>query len=111
MIFDNIVQHVLLGFTTLTILNCIGIVSSQDELEHGLATDCQYKCMKRQLLFQKFSKFVDKVCCFLDEICGDKCIDYRLNCECGDTTIDNSMYCCILRNETCKKQGKLYNAK
>ena len=44
MILEN--QHVLLVFTTLAILNSIGIVSSQNELEHGLATDCDNKSMK-----------------------------------------------------------------
>ena len=38
--------NVKLVFTTLAILNSLGIVSSQDELEHGLATDCAYKSMK-----------------------------------------------------------------
>ena len=42
----NIVPNVVLIFTTLTILNFIGIVPSQDELEHGLATDCGDKSMK-----------------------------------------------------------------
>ena len=46
MILDKMVPNVVLVFTILAILNSIGIVSSQDELEHGLATDCEYKCMK-----------------------------------------------------------------
>ena len=46
MILDKMVPNVVLVFTTLTILNCIGIVSSQDELEHGLATNCDFKSMK-----------------------------------------------------------------
>ena len=40
------VPNVVLVFTTLAILNSIGIVLSQDELEHGLATNCKEKCMK-----------------------------------------------------------------
>ena len=44
MILEN--QHVLLVFTTLAILNSIGIVSSQDELGHGLAINCRGKGMK-----------------------------------------------------------------
>ena len=43
---ENIVQHVLLAFTILAILNSISITSSQDELEHGLAIDCAGKGMK-----------------------------------------------------------------
>ena len=43
---DKMVPYVNLVFTTLSLLNSIGIVSSQDELEHGLATDCDSKCMK-----------------------------------------------------------------
>ena len=107
MMLGNIVQHVLLVFTTLAILNSIGIVLSQDELEHGLATDCYYKGMKTYSLFQKFSKFVDKVCCFLDYICGDKCFEDPHKCKCGDTTftIYDDLYCCIQMNETCKIQG------
>ena len=46
MILDKMVPNVVLVFTTLAILNSIGIVSSQVELEHGLATDCQFKSMK-----------------------------------------------------------------
>ena len=38
--------NVVLVFTTIAILNFNGIVSSLDELEHGIATDCQYKGMK-----------------------------------------------------------------
>ena len=103
----NIVQHVLLVFTTLAILNSIGIVLSQDELEHGLATDCYYKGMKTYSLFQKFSKFVDKVCCFSDYICGDKCFEYPQKCECGDTIFefDDGKYCCNQGNVTCKIDG------
>ena len=41
MILDKMVPNVVLVFTTLAILNYIGIVSSHDE--HGLATDCRYK--------------------------------------------------------------------
>ena len=46
MILDTMVPNVVLGLTTLAILNSIGTVSSQDELEHGLATYCDYKSMK-----------------------------------------------------------------
>ena len=46
MMLDKMVSNVVLVFTTLAILNSIGIVSSQDELEHGLATKCIYKSMK-----------------------------------------------------------------
>ena len=48
MILDKMVPNVVLVFTTLAILNSIGIVSSQDELEHGLASDCYYKGMTTQ---------------------------------------------------------------
>ena len=43
---DKMVPYLKFVFTTLAILNYIGIVSPQDELEHGLATDCGDKCMK-----------------------------------------------------------------
>ena len=43
---DKMVPNVVFVFTTLAILNSIGIVSSQAELEHGLATDCGFKSMK-----------------------------------------------------------------
>ena len=46
MILDKMVPNVVLVFTILAILNSIGIVSSQDELGHGLATDCDRKGMK-----------------------------------------------------------------
>ena len=46
MISQNIVPYVKLVLTTLVILNFIGIVSSQDELEHGLSTDCASKGKK-----------------------------------------------------------------
>ena len=35
-----------LVITTLVILNFIGNVSSEDALEHSLATDCQHKGLK-----------------------------------------------------------------
>ena len=44
---DKMVPNMLSAFTTLAVFNSIGIVSSQDELEHGLATDCHYKSMNR----------------------------------------------------------------
>ena len=44
--------------------------------------------------------------CFLDYICGDKCLEYRSKCECGDSIFDGvNLYCCISHNETCKVQG------
>ena len=46
MILDKMVPNVLLVFPTLAILNSIGSVSSQDELEHGIATDCSNRGMK-----------------------------------------------------------------
>ena len=45
MMSDIMVPNVLSAFTTLAVFNSIGIVSSQDELEHGLATDCGLKSM------------------------------------------------------------------
>ena len=50
------VPNVVLSFTTLAILNSIGIVSCQDEIEHGLATDCKDKSMKTFSLFSKVFK-------------------------------------------------------
>ena len=46
MILHKMVSYVVLVFTTLAILNSIGSVSSQDELEHGIATDCSNRGMK-----------------------------------------------------------------
>ena len=46
MMLDKMVPNVVLCFTILVILNSIGITSSHDELEHGLATDCDSKSMK-----------------------------------------------------------------
>ena len=46
MMLDKMVPNVVLVFTTLAILNSIGIVSSQDELEHDLAKNCEDKGMK-----------------------------------------------------------------
>ena len=46
MLLDKMIPNVLLAFTTVAILNSISIVSPQDELEHGLATDCYGKGMK-----------------------------------------------------------------
>ena len=34
--------------STLAILNFIAAVTSQDEIEHGLATHCHNKCMNRK---------------------------------------------------------------
>ena len=104
---DNLVVCIKLVITTLAILNSIGIVSLQNDLEYGLATDCDYRSMKKLSLIQKISKFFDKVCCFLDLICGDKCIDRHSKCECGDITIHygDYKYCCIQMNETCEAKG------
>ena len=43
---DTKVQNVKLVFTILAILISIGFVLSQDELKHGLATDCLWKGMR-----------------------------------------------------------------
>ena len=45
------VPCVRLIFTTLAIFNYLGIVSSQDEIEHGLAIDCDYKGVKPKIIF------------------------------------------------------------
>jgi len=47
MILENIVPCVKLIFTTLVILNSIGYVLSQHELDDGLNTDCLGKRMKK----------------------------------------------------------------
>ena len=53
-----------------------------------------------------FFNLLTKVYCFLDRICGDKCIRNDKNCECGDIfDRDAFKYCCIQMNETCKTQG------
>ena len=54
MILDKMVPYVRLVFTTLAILDCITIVSPQDELEHGLATDCFYKGIKTNHSVKRF---------------------------------------------------------
>ena len=46
MMLDKMFPNAVLVFMTLAILNSMGIVSSQDELEHGLATNCDRKGMK-----------------------------------------------------------------
>ena len=51
MTLDCLVPCVKLVFTGLFILNFVNIVSSQDELEHGLAKDCKWKSMKTYSLF------------------------------------------------------------
>jgi len=43
MILDTMVPYLRFVFTTFAILNSISIVTSQDELEHGLAIDCNRK--------------------------------------------------------------------
>ena len=57
---DKMVPNVLLLFTTLAILNSIGIVTCRDDREHGLATNCTGKSMKIYSLSQKFSNFLAK---------------------------------------------------
>ena len=37
------VKYIILVITTLVILSSVGIVSTQDELEHRLAVDCEDK--------------------------------------------------------------------
>ena len=64
MIFTKLVLNVTLVFTTLAILNSIGIVSSQDELEHGLATDCKYKGLKTGHSFKSFPNLLTKFVAF-----------------------------------------------
>ena len=92
-----------LVITTLVILNFIGNVSSEDALEHSLATDCQHKGLKTC-----FSKGFHQCQSFnysLDIICGDKCDGQ--NCECGGNTLKMTdyRYCCIQANDTCSVQG------
>ena len=43
MMFNKMVSNVVLIFTTSAVLNFIGIALSQNELQHGLATDCDFK--------------------------------------------------------------------
>ena len=102
--FDNL--YMKLVITTLGILNSMCKATSENKLEHGLATDCNYKSNFR-FIFSKVLEFVDKVFCFLDDICGDKCIHGDSICECGGSTFNRyeTMYCCIPMNETCKIQG------
>ena len=106
---DKLVPNVILVFTTLAIMNSIGIVSSQDELRHGIATDCRFKCIKTCIvIIWNVFQMLDKACCFLGYICGDKCMKSIFSkCECGDTTFNGNgdEYCCIQRNETCKIHG------
>ena len=92
---------------SLAIFNFLVNVSPQEKLEHPLPTNCLYKSMDTKSSFQNFSNFVDKVCCFLGYICGDKCFDFDSVCDCGGATFDvyDDLYCCILRNETCMVQG------
>ena len=101
------VERMKLIVAILAILNFLVTVSSQKELEHHLATNCLYKSMNTKSRFQNFSRFVDKVCCFLGYICGDKCFDFDSVCDCGGATLDylDDLYCCIPRNETCMVQG------
>ena len=102
------VPCVRLIFTILAIFNYLGIVSSQDAIEHGLAIDCDVKCMKT--VFQTFLKSMTRFVGFLGDICGDKCLNHPLKCACGDDMFDYSdeLYCCIPRNETCEIQGMKY---
>lgn len=105
--FDDLVVHLRLVIATLAILNCMCMVSSQDELGQGLAKDCQYKSNQSQIHFSNFLEFVHNVCCFLDYICGGNCINGDSTCECGGTLFGESdnLYCCIPMNETCKSKG------
>ena len=51
MMLDTMVVYLNFVFTILAILNSIGIVSSQDDIRQGLATDCKWKSIKTYLLF------------------------------------------------------------
>ena len=62
------------------------------------------------LTVSKHLEFVDKFCCIVDDICGDKCLDFYYGhkyCECGDTRFNsmNNLYCCIPKNEECIIKG------
>ena len=109
------VPYVRLVFTTLAILDSISIVSPQDELEHGLATDCLFKGMKTNHSVKRFHIYFNNLYHFLGAICGDKCLDEkRPICVCGDRTFSilDHLYCCIPRNETCvlyEAPGRLNN--
>ena len=111
MIFDAFGVCMKLVITTIVILNSIGVISPQYELEQGLATDCGYYGMNKDIVIfskKKNSKFVDKVCCYLDVLCGDKCLIYpKKKCECGNNTFEygDQLYCCIPNNENCKIEG------
>ena len=69
MTFDSLAPYVKLVFTTFTtlaILNYTSIVSSQDELDYGLTTDCGGKSMKTFIVtVSKILTFVDKVYCIV----------------------------------------------
>ena len=63
MIFDAFGICMKLVITTIVILNSIGVISPQYELEQGLATDCGYYGMNKYFHFFKnfpslFTKFV-----------------------------------------------------
>ena len=77
----------------------------ESESEFGLASPSP--SLESGRTIQKLSGFVDKVCCFLGVICGDKCRSAVGSCECGDSTItnDDNEFCCTPMNETCMVQG------
>ena len=56
--------------------------------------------------FKGFPILFDEGYCFLDNICGDKCMDYS-ECECDNTTFDfrDNLYCCIPKDKNCNIQG------
>lgn len=102
MIFDKMI---LLWSITL-ILNFNGIVLCQEKDEHHLATECTNKSIKTFNLQNFRSQAINKICCFSDYVCGDKCAK---KCLCGGTFISypDNLYCCITKNETCFTQGML----
>ena len=57
MTFDSLALYVKLVLTTLAILNCTSIVSSQNELDYGLTTDCGGKSMKTFMFTHSFKTF------------------------------------------------------
>ena len=111
MTFHNLVVEMKLVIASLVVLNSLGIVSPQNELEHSLATECYNKGMTKNSNIENIINLIDKAHCFLGYICGDKCLrHYDSICECGGTTFDSNndyaLYCCIGKNETCTaKQG------
>ena len=78
----------------------------------GLIQIVTIKVWKHVYRFKLF-KFVKKVCCILERICGNKCLKTFGVCECGDTTFETSddKYCYIPKNDTCETQGIFCKAK